>query len=291
MFANKFKININTVETGTTATTITIPFFMDFQTIDNSELIERVFVDTEVENAINPIIDYEKVRFLPLNLLGDKIDKIIYDIYLLDSNGEYKGFYGDIGFTDSDIKYRKESFKKTFLNLSFYDSDNPLTQQLVNFMTLYAELNSSDLLIGTPSNPLPANTVPGTPKPAVQIPINFVVEDPLINPRGFAEGYHLYYYKSSLNNNIPKYLYMRASFKNSKTGKNVNLMVKNTAQPIDKLVHELYTRFKLTRTTTGFYYEIDNLYQGNLIDDTSTSNNVTYNSNSCTVTLYEIKAA
>ena len=291
MFANKYKINLTTIDTGTTATTITVPFFMEFQNVDNAELIERVFVETEVENAINPIIDYEKVRFLPLDSLGNHIDKIIYDIYLFDSTGNYSGFYGDIGFNDDDIKFRKQSFKQTFLNLSFYDSDNPLTQRLVTFMTLYSALNSSDLLVPTPSVPLPPNTIPGTPKPAVQIPVNFVVENPLLNPNGFAEGFHIYDYKSGLNIGIPKYLYMRATFKNSKTGKSVNLMVKNTPQPIDKLVHELYTKYKLIRTTTGFYYEIDDTYHGNAVPGTPTvPNNVVYNSNSCTVTLYEIKA-
>jgi hypothetical protein len=81
---------------------------------------------------------------------------------------------------------------------------------------------------------------------------------------------------------------MRASFKNAKTGKSVNLMVKNTAQPIDKLVHELYTRYKMTSTATGYYYEIDNTYHGNT--GISGPNNVIYNSNTCKVTLYEIKA-
>jgi hypothetical protein len=284
MFANKYKINISTIDSGATATTITVPITMTFQNVDNAELIERVFVDTEVEYAINPIKDYEKVRFLPLDLQGNHIDKITYDIYLLDSSGNYKGFYGDIGFVDDDVKFRKQSFKQTFLNLSFYDSDNPLTQNLVTFITLYSELNTSDLL----QPPLPPNTIPGTPKPVGQIPVNFVVENPLINPRGFAEGYYLYDYKSGLKIGASKYLYMRASFKNAKTGKSVNLMVKNTAQPIDKLVHELYTRYKLVRDSTGFYYEIDNTYQGNI--GVTGTNNVVYNSNTSKVTLYQIKA-
>ena len=145
MFANKYKINVTTLATGTTATTINIPIDMTIQDVDNAELIERVFVDTEVENAINPIIDYERVRFLPLDLQGSHIDKIIYDIYMLDSSQNYVGFYGDIGFTDDDIKFRKESFKQTFLRLNFYDTDNPLTQNLVSYLTLFSELNSSDL--------------------------------------------------------------------------------------------------------------------------------------------------
>lgn len=281
MFANKFKINVTTISTATTATTITFPINMTFQNVDNAELIDRVFVETEVENAINPIIDYEKVRFLPLDLQNNQINKITYDIYLLDQSQNYVGFYGNVGFTDDDIKFRKESFKKTFLRLSFYDSDNPLTQRLVSFLTLFSELNSSDLL---PPGP---GIIPGTPKPANQIPINYVVESPLFNPRGFAEGYHLYDFKTELKIGESKYLYMRATLANAKTGKIINLMVKNTPQPIDKLVHELYTRYKMTRTQTGYYYQIDDTFQGNNI---SGPNNVTYNTNTSVVKLYEINA-
>lgn len=283
MFVNKFQINLSTLPSGATATTISFPIDMDFQIVDNAELIERVFVETEVENAINPILDYDRVRFLPLDLQNNHVDKIIYDIKLFNASNNYVDYYGLIGFDNDDIKFRKNSFKQTFLNLSFYDSDNPLTQKLVTYLTLYANLNSTDYL------PISVtNGIPGQPVDVSQIPVNFVVDNPLLNPRGFAEGFHLYDYKDSLDIGESKYVYMRASFKNAKTGKSVNLMVKNTPQPIDKLVHELYTRYKMTRTTTGYYYEIDNTYHGNT--GISGPNNVIYSTNTCKVTLYQIKA-
>jgi hypothetical protein len=283
MFVNKFKINLSTLASGATATTITFPIDMDFQIVDNSELIDRVFVETEVENSINPILDYDRIRFLPLDLQNNHIDKIIYDVKLFGASNTYVDYYGFIGFDNDDIRYRKNSFKETFLNLSFYDSDNALTQKLVTYLTLYANLNKTDYL------PISAtNGIPGQPVDVAQIPVNFVVENPILNPRGFAEGFHLYDYKDELDIGESKYIYMRASFKNAKTGKSVNLMVKNTPQSIDKLVHELYTRYKMTRTATGYYYEIDNTYQGN--SNISGQNNVIYNSNTCKVTLYEIKA-
>jgi hypothetical protein len=43
---------------------------------------------------------------------------------------------------------------------------------------------------------------------------------------------------------------MRASFKNAKSGKSDNLMIQKP-DTIDKIIHKLYTRYKLTRTTTG----------------------------------------
>jgi hypothetical protein len=277
MFVNRYQINLSTIATGTTATTINIPINMDFQIVDQAELVERVFVDTEVEKAINPILDYEKVRFLPLDLSGIHVDQITYSLNLSGATN-----YAAIGFSDDDIKYERNNFKETFLNLSFYDTDNPLDQRLISNITIFSELTDNDLL--------PINTligIPGQPKPATQIPLTFVVSNPILNPRGFAEGYHLYDYKDELNIGDFKYLYMRGIFKNAKTGKSTNLMVQIAPDTIDNLVHKLYTRYKLIRTSTGFYYEIDNLYHGNGI---SGPNNVTYLTNNAIVNLYQIKA-
>ncbi len=276
MFAN-YKINITTLETGTTATTINIPINMDFQIVDQAELVERVFVNSEVEKAINTILDYEKTRFLPVNSLGAFLNQITYNI---DLNGAAD--YAAIGFSDDDINFEKNNFKETFLNLSFYDTDNPLNQRLITNLTLFSHLTPSDLLPTTSSA-----GVMGQPKPANQIPLTFIVSSPLLNPRGFAEGYHLYDYKDEFKIGDFKYLYMRGSFKNAKTGKSVNLMVESSPSSIDNLVHKLYTRYKLYRTTTGFYYIIDDLYHG---DGTSSSNNVIFSTNNVIINLYQIQA-
>ena len=278
MFVNKFKINATTLSSGSTTIDLSIPIVMTNQNVDNAELIEKVFVDEETERAINPIVDYDKVRYLPLDKNNNQIKTITYDVYLL-KNGAYVGFYGDVGFVNDDITFRKESFFQSNLYLGFYDSDNPLTQRLVTYITLFPELKNMDLIqAGQPKA--------GWPKPASQISIKFVVDSPFFNPMGFAEGYHIYDYKSELAIGASKYLYMKAIFRNAKTGKITNMMVKNTAQPIDKLVHELYTRYELKRTQTGYYYVIDNTYQGN----TPGPSNVVYNNDTCTVTLYEVNA-
>ncbi len=281
MLTNKYTINVSTLPSGTTATTITIPINMEFQTVDQAELVETVFVDVQTAAAINPIIDYEKVRFLPLDLNGNHIDSVNY---IVDISGATD--YAAIGFSDDDIKFEKESFKQTYLNLNFYDSDIPLSQNLVFYVTLYSELKSTDLIpFGSTIG------VPGQPKPAAQIPITYKLESPILNKRSFSEGYYLYDYKDELAIGEFKYLYMRASFRNAKTGHAINMMVKPSAQPIDLLVHELYTRYKMTRTSTGFYYEIDDTYQGN---GGFPPNNVSYtiqpSGNIAMVNLYAIKA-
>lgn len=273
---NRYQVRIDST---TTATTINIPFTMEYQLADQAELIDRVFVDVETENAINPIIDFDKTRYIPLDLNNNQISKINY---VIDLSGLTT--YGDIGFSDDDIKFQKSNFKQTFLNLSFYDTDNPMTQQLVTTQTIFSQLKPSDLL--------PFNTIvglPGQPKPANQIPLTFILENPLTNQRGFLEGYYLYDYKDILKIGDFKYLYMKANFKNAKDGKSTNLMVKSNAQPIDNLIREVYTRYKLFRTQTGYYYQIDDTYQGN---GPATQNNVSYTQNpsSVSINLFKIQA-
>lgn len=280
MFVKNYKININTLKSGTTATTINIPINMEYQLVDQAELIDRVFVEIETEKAINEIIDYEKIRFVPINSLNNQINSITYTVDLLGLTT-----YGSIGFDDNDIKFQKESFKQTFLNLNFYDSNNPMNQNLILNITLFSQLTEFDLV------PLTGSTgIAGQPLPANFIKIKYVLENPLLNPLGFSEGYFLYDYKDELNVGDSKYLYMRASFKNAKDGKSTNLMVKNTALPIDELIHQLYTRYVLTRTIDGYYFRIDDSYQGsNILTNT---HNVSYsnNNNDVTINLYKINA-
>jgi hypothetical protein len=276
MFINQYKINLSTLSSATTATTINIPINMEYQIVDQSDIIQRVFVDAEVEKAINPIIDYEKVRFIPINSKNNVIDKITYELNL---NGNTT--YGSIGFTDDDIKYQTERFKQTFLNLSFYDNDNPLTQNLLSYITLNPSLSKSDL-----SQSKTLSLALGKPKPASEIKLTFTCTNPIINSRGKSNGYYIYDFKDELiMNGAPKYLYMKATFKNAKNGKSTNLMVSNVALPIERLIKQLYTRYILIKTDKGFFYKIDTTYN-------STSNNVTevVNTDNVTVKLYQILA-
>jgi hypothetical protein len=63
--------------------------------------------------------------------------------------------------------------------------------------TLFSALKTEDL------------TSSGKVKVASEILLTFSVENPILNPRGFAEGYHLYDYKDGLKLGETKYLYMR----------------------------------------------------------------------------------
>ena len=295
MFA-RYQINLTTISSGTTATTINIPISLESQEIGQSELIDKVFVDVQVENAINPISDYEKVRFLPLNSKNKPLITITYNLELSGLTNFKANDYKAIGFTDDDIKYEKSCFKESFIYMGFYDSPNPMTQRLISYNTIFSKLNDNDFLGSESAQTATYNRVigiPGQPVPANEVNLQFIVKNPILKPKGFSEGYYLYDYRDELKIGEFKHLYMRASFKNAKTGRSVNLMTKNYALPVNSLVNELYTRYILTRDTTGYYYKIDDSYQGNLDKDgkvVSGQNNVDYSNNEIIVNLYQIQA-
>jgi hypothetical protein len=83
---------------------------------------------------------------------------------------------------------------------------------------------------------------------------------------------------------------MKASFNNAKTGKSVNLMVKNTPQLVNKLINELYVKIIISRTTTGYYYKFDETYQGNQTIPPVLTNNITFVGTSVNVKLYQVAA-
>ena len=272
----KYKIRLSELS-GITDTYLNIPVNLIPQITDQSELVDREFVDIEVEKSINPIQDYEKARFTPIYFpnsnntsVYEPIDKIVYNVRVLNSTGfpSSATMYSEVNISDDDIKFGKSRFENTHLNLSFYDSDRATDQRLISFINLFPRISTNEL---APS---------GLPKPANQIPVTFMLTDPILNPEGFAEGFYIYNYKDEVSSTLPKELYMRARFNNASNGKTLNMMTEGIPYYINDLVHKLYTKYVLYRNGTGYFYAIDESY----------SNNVTRVGNDLTINCYEIQA-
>jgi hypothetical protein len=279
MYVKKYTLRLPDEGISTTATTISMPMGQAPWLAGQQEIIDRDFVDIEVEKSINAIFDYEKVRFMPRNVNG-KAEGITYRIRLLD-NGAYPSntMWSDIGFIYDDFKFLKNSFTKSFLRLDFFDTDIGTSQRLLSFVTLFPkfipgeyELNG---MIPQPSN----------------YELTFRLGNPILDRTVNGEGFFLYHFKDEVLPTVPKSLYMRATFANAKTGKVTRLMSSdNPNNGIDilarstmntNLVNQIYTKYDLKRDGDGYYYEIDENY----------SNNVSTSSNITTINLYEISAS
>lgn len=266
---------------------VKIPITLDFSTMDQSEIVNRDFVDIEVDKAINPIVDYEKVRFTPITESNGTVKNLTYIVKMLDDNSNHidNTTYGDVGFINDDIKYSKSNFLNTFLRLNFYDNDILTNQNLISQITIYSKVTKAEInpLSDSNGNPLEGG---GLPINANDFPVRFILNNPLEYPEGFSEGYYLYHFKSEMiQNDLPRELYMRAEFNNASNGISTKLMPSNrTDLTINELVDKLHTRYLLTRTNTGYEYKLDMSY-----NIENGSNNIVENIDDVTVNLYEIK--
>ena len=293
MLVDRYQVKIPRIDSS--ATTINVPIDLTPQMVDQSEIVNREFVSVEVDNAINPTLDYEKVRFLPAKVNPNAtattvsnpviMQQVIYKISLLDSTtGTYFSnnlngtTYADAGFSDDDLRYRKNKLTKSFLQLSFYDSDILTDQRLVGSMAINPNITLADI---NPNSQL---------YPVANKLLEFRLRNPLTDDEAFGEGFFVYYFKDEVDINLPEFLYMRATFNNAKTGVATGLMVANNvpAPAIDELVGQLHTRYVLHRTVTGYYYAIDDEFG-------VTPNNVYYNppfpAPSVTINLYEVNVS
>lgn len=283
MSVNSYKINFNKFG-DLTGSTINIPLNMEFQLVDQDEIVRRKFVENEIKNNINPILDYEKCKFIPIipfNGIIYKVDTIGYNLHFLNSLNQYNqnSFYGDIGFNNSDIKFRKKAYTNSFLRLNFYDTDITTTQRLLFFVTLFPRLLPTDFSSG-PTPPW------GTVTSVNALKTNFILGDALVNKDFNSEGYVLYYFRDELAS-APKELYMSAEFNNAKNGSTTRFMsTSNTNIPIDELlnqsnnVNNLFTKYILNKINNKYTYEVDINY----------SNNVQVNNNDYIIDLYQIHA-
>ena len=283
MSVNKIKIRINDLDDKNF---IKIPIDMEFSSVDQYDVVNRDFINVETEKSINPIVDYEKVRFSPLNNNGDVIEDLFINLEFLDDNGTMLSntSYGNIGFNDDDIRFRKNKFLNSFLRLSFYDSDIMTNQNLVSFLTIYSKITKDVIRpLTNPDTGQPYTFGGGLPVSANDFPVKFKLSNPITKPEEFAEGFYLYHFKSdiTLNSVEPKELYMRAEFNNAATGKITKFITTSDILPIDLLIDKLHTRYLLTRTSTGFYYTVDNTYMENT--------NITETDTGLTLNLYEIQ--
>ena len=191
------KIQIRLDQISSTATTITVPFGMDFFPVDNTELQETEFIEKEKEKAVNPIFDNEKYAFYPTFISANGNDANAYTVeYVTNLTLE------DLGFTYDDIFYNRDPFRKTYLRLNFYNSRDTKVQNLLSRETLHLKSRNDWYVNG---QLIPLN----------QIPVSFVGEfQNVIYSSINGEGYQFYWHKSDL----PFTLYIRPSIMNAKTG-------------------------------------------------------------------------
>ena len=232
----EIKININ--ELGGQNTKIVIPIDNFAQPLDNTSTMYDKLVNEEVENAINPTIDYEKVRFVPFSGYTEVYVRLM-------KSGSTELVYSDLGFTNEDVKFRRNRWVKSSVKLNFYDSNNLSNRRLAFQSLLFSQINEDQ------------RDVNGDLLDVSMMPVTFRLTDPITRPEGVSEGFNLYWLKEP-RTPYPLDFYMYASYNNAFDGVESQLITFDGQIPINLYSGLNWVRYKLNSVQNNNEFSIDN---------------------------------
>ena len=192
------KINIRSL--GSQENFIKIPLGQSFVPMDNAEIAENKFLEDAIQASINPIEDYEKIKFVPYN----GVDEIIIS---LKTTGGAALNYNSFGHSDDDLFFLRNSFKNSFIKLNFYDSPNPSNRRLAFQSIVYNQVNIDQ-----------RDPITYQPLPTITMPITYRIVDPIRLRNGISEGFYMYWLKNPQYNSYPINFFMTAAYHNALDG-------------------------------------------------------------------------
>ena len=137
----------------------------DYIHLYQEERNNTLFVEKIKKSVIPPVINMERVKYAPI-IRDEKEISIVCGITfnlhfrerddnwnivknrnwctcnptaIEDKNFEKSDSLYHLGFTDNDVQYQKMKIKKSFIRLSFYSSDDPLSQSLLYYSTIFLD--------------------------------------------------------------------------------------------------------------------------------------------------------
>ena len=273
MLINKIKLNINDID----GSVIKIPLSSNFSTeTQQYENIEENF-NLSGSDIINTIVDYEKIKLLPVgsvsfDILTEENDSFITEEleFLVDEDynplsiGETTKTDGlnfnlhfrngsswdtevtklnAIGFTEDDVKKKKKKIKNTFLRLSFFDSKDLKTQNLLYYSTIYLDIDE-----------LYSNYISSGNNMETLL-VNFKTENPKLSKKIKSfEGFGLYLFKNDIPKDEINTIYMRVDFNNAENGRST-LFLKD--KPTDVNGYDMKGLYD------NLFFEIEYFYNNN----------------------------
>lgn len=110
---------------------INIPLSTQFDVADKDEAIRDFYIEDQLKNYLPPEEDYEVSKYYPA--LADEVF-----IRVFKTENEQMTF-ADLGFTDDDLKFFYNRLQFSYLNLTFYTSNDKFKQEPVFVIDLFVQ--------------------------------------------------------------------------------------------------------------------------------------------------------
>ena len=290
VYVNRYKVSVN------------IPIQTDGDVrLYSEENIREYFIENETENAINNPTDMEKRVYSPVIMYNNEIHDVFqinFNLHLRAHSGadwtveneddwnfsrygthepKYYSYSNKdnqadllsyLNFTTSDVKYQKNKLKKTFLRLTYYDSMNPGSQNLLAYSTvffdtgkLYSKTLGNSLLEAyyyddwTPARGIGVDREVNTTNlaEALNLTSTQITDEIIENHRlstqfsvqnkfasnNSSEGFYLYLWADNDNGIMPEAIYMKVDLNHAGCGRTIPFMA-----PYNDINIEGYQGFK-----------------------------------------------
>lgn len=240
---------------------INIPLSLSFST-ETQE-----YEDLPNSDTINQVIDYEKIILYPIdNNINEIVDSIKFNLhFLIDNKWEVDSTkYESIGFNSDDIKYKRKKLKRSFLRLSFYDSDDIKVQNLLFYSTIFIDCDSLfSNFINSGSNMSNLKT-------------ELITENPRLSSKIKSfEGFNIYLFKDDINKLENKTIYMRVDFSNASNGRTI-LFTQKGSDPLKEEGYSMNELLNMMFLKVVCKFDMKNRrYTYHFVDKQSNSINIT----------------
>lgn len=213
---------------------------------------------------------------------------------------------GYLGFTDDDIYNQKNRVKQSFIRLSFYDSDNPLTQNLLYYSTIFfdsgdlfgkyvkrkAWLEEEDEEYDHLITPVVWSQTADTDACSA-VTSQLMVNDEYDMTRS-GEGFNLYLFRQDAPiENDPQDIYMKIEFNHAGIGRTVPLIYwpKEGNSPkkltIENYLKNLYIKVRIALTEKGYVYTFPDTISADDTEHGGRKNGIVWENERLVLNLFE----
>jgi len=251
----------------------------DYVHLMQEENINNEFIANAKASLVPEVIDFEKLKYSPyVNITGDTpsmASSITFNLHFRkrteDSKWEITGedwnnstpgtsdVLGWLNFVDSDVQYQKLKVRKSFIRLSFYTTNDPLTQKLLFYSTVFLDggelygkfVKTKAYLKNNTGYTEQVISYTGTPRVDSQI----VIKNEY-NYDKSSEGFYLYLFASDAPENEPKTIYMKVEFNHAGVGRTFPMIPAKEGVTLENYMENLYIplniRYKGGKYMYGF---------------------------------------
>lgn len=219
-----------------------------------------------------------------MNYNGETFNLNTFRDYIT-NNGEKSDLIGYLNFTDNDIYYRKKKVSQSFIRLTFYTSNDPLTQKLLFYSTVFLDGNvlygkyikqlffmkENNLMKHVENENAAVVMCSAITSPSrVDTQINITNE---YDRTRSSEGFNLYLFADDVNvnrdENGERTIYMKVEFNHAGNGKTIPMIMwpkdkssgNYCALTIGNFINSLYIPIKISYFNGKYVYYIPDAFK------------------------------